>query len=181
MADNLTQAPEKVLCDLINRENTAQGSALTPELVSFGLPTQSNDLRNTDITVSAKEGSGYVGQAVINYNRPHLQSDIVDVYIASKVGRNAEFSVGNSTNISDLVGEINARFGINLTADDYVDAVLPSFTGTPGEVLNVNVVAKADSLVYRGSFTFQLKSEDIDLATVILTKQLNGITYQAPA
>jgi len=181
MADNLTLAPKEVLCALINRNNTAQGAALTPELVDFGLPTQSAGAKNTDITVTAKVGSGYTGAEVINYDRVHLQTDVVNAYVASAAGRDVVFAVGNAVKISDMIAEINSRLAINLTPDDYVDATLPEFTGVANEELDVQVTAKADSLCYRGSFTFKLKAEDIPLSEVIVTKVLNGLTYAPPA
>jgi hypothetical protein len=181
MADNLTLAPKEVLCALINRNNTAQGAALTPALVDFGLPTQSAGAKNTDITVTAVVGSGYSGAEVINYDRVHLQTDVADAFVASGAGRDMVFAVGDATLISEIVTELNARLGINLTADDFVDGSLPEFTGAANEELDVQVVAKADSLCYRGSLTFKLKAEDIPLSSVIVTKVLNGLTYAPPA
>ena len=181
MADNLTLPPKEVICALINAQNVATGAAFTPELLEFGIPSQSTQSRNTDLTVTAVEGSGYVGDVVLNYDRLHLQTQIADAYVASSAERNLVFPVGNAANISDMIPEINARLNINLTPDDYTDGVLPSFTGVPNEELDVQVVVKADSLCYRGSMTFKLKSEDIELSTVIVNKTLSGLTYQAPA
>jgi hypothetical protein len=182
MADNLKLPPKEVLCALINRTNAAVGAALTPELVSFGLPSQaSGGTYNTDITVTAVEGSGYIGAEVINYNRLHLQAEIADAFVASGQDRNLEFSVGNATKIADIVPEINQRFGINLTAADFTDGDLPEFTGVANETHNVQVIANADSLCYRGSFTFILKAEDVLLSSVIVEKTMNGLTYAPPA
>ena len=182
MADNLKLAPAAVLCALINRTNTAVGAALTPELVTFGLPGQSSGgTYNTDLTVTAVPGSGYVGAEVINYNRLHLQTEIADPFVASGQGRNLEFPVGNATKIADIVPEINSRFGINLTPADFIDGDLPAFVGTANEVHDVQVIANADSLCYRGSFTFQLKAEDVLLSTVIVEKVMNGLQYAPPA
>lgn len=182
MADNLKLAPAAVLCALINRTNAAVGAALTPELVTFGLPGQSSGgTYNTDLTVTAVPGSGYVGNEVINYNRLHLQSEIADPFVASGQNRNLEFPVGNAVKIKDIIPEINSRFGINLTDADYIDGTLPTFTGTANEVHDVQVIANADSLCYRGSFTFHLKAEDVLLSTVIVEKVMNGLTYAPPA
>lgn len=181
MADNLTLESKKVLCDMINRNNVESGSSLTPELVDFGIPSQSNDAKNTDITVIAKSGSGYTGQEVINYNRLHLTTEIGNPYVASAVGRNLIFPIGEALKIADIVPAINARLGINLVAADFTDGDLPEFTGTPNEILDVQLLVKADSLCYRGSLTFQLKAEDILLSTVIVNKVMDGLTYQPPA
>lgn len=182
MADNLTLPPKEVICALINRTNAAVGAALTPDLVTFGLPSQSSGgTYNTDLTVTAVPGSGYAGQEVINYNRVHLQSEVADPYAASGAGRNLEFNIGSATKIKDLIPQINARFGINLTVDDYVDGNLPTFTGGANETHDVQVIANADSLCYRGSFTFHLKAEDILLSSVIVEKVMNGLNYAPPA
>lgn len=101
--------------------------------------------------------------------------------MASGQGRNLEFPVGNATKIADIVPEINSRFGINLTAADFIDGDLPAFVGTANEVHDVQVIANADSLCYRGSFTFQLKAEDVLLSTVIVEKVMNGLQYAPPA
>lgn len=180
MADNLTLAPKLVLCALINRENSAVGAALTPELVVFGLPNQSVATRNTDITVTAAEGSGYIGDVVINYNRVHLQTDVGNVYVASGPDRDLVFPVGTATKIADLIPELNSRLGINLTADDFTDGNIPPFEGLPNEEVSVQITAKADSLCYRGSITIKVKAENIHLSEVIVNKVLNGLTYAAP-
>lgn len=182
MADNLTLPPQEVICALINRTNVAVGAALTPSLVTFGLPSQSSGgTYNTDVTVTAVPGSGYTGMESINYNRLHLQTEIADPYAASGAGRNLEFVIGNAIKIADMVPQINARFGINLTAADFIDGDLPTFTGTANETHDVQVIANADSLCYRGSFTFSLKAEDLLLSEVIVEKVMNGLTYAPPA
>lgn len=182
MADNLKLPPKEVICELINKMNTGTGAAFTPEMLEFGVPTQSAATRNTDLTVTAVDGSGYVGNVVINYDRVHLQSDVVNAYKASGPDRDEVFSVGNATRIKDMIPEINARFGINLTDEDYVDAALPAFVGgIPNETLNVQVTADADSLCYRASFIFKLKSENIELSTVIVNKTMSGLVYAPPA
>lgn len=181
MADNLTLPPQEVICALINRTNTAVGAALTPALVTFGLPSQSSGgTFNTDLTVTAIDGSGYVGIVPINYNRVHLQTEIADPYAASGVGRNLDFNIGSAIKIADMVPQINARFGINLTPADFIDGDLPTFVGGANETHDVQVIANADSLCYRGSFTFHLKAEDIELSTVIVETVMNGLTYAPP-
>lgn len=182
MSDNLTLPSKEVLCALINRENVGTGSALTPELVTFGVPSQNpgSGARNTDITVTAVNGSGYTGDQTVNYNRLHLGNDIGAAYVASGQDRNLEFPKGDAVKIADLIAEVNARLAINLGPEDYVDADLPAFEGEPNETKQVQIVAKADSLCYNGSITITIKAQDIPLSTVIVNTNLNGLTYAPP-
>lgn len=173
---DLTKIPKQVMLDLINADN---GSALTDALLDFGLPTAATGqtpARNTELTVTAKAGSGYTGSVVVTYNRLNLNTGIL---VPS--GKDATFVKGDAVKISDIVPELNALLNINLTADDYVDGDLPSFVGgIPNETLDVSVVAKADSLCYIGSLVFHMKSEEIELSSVITVTQLNGLTYVPP-
>lgn len=172
---DLTKAPIEILVDLINTDNA---SALTSELVTFGLPTVAggaSPTRNTELTVNAAEGSGYTGSVLVTYNRVALSTLPV---ISSKP---AEFQLGDATLISDLLEEINTLYGVKITAADFVDGPLPTFTGELNEEHDVQVVAHADSLIYIGSLTLKLKAEDKDLGLVITVTALNGLTYVAPA
>jgi len=179
MANDLTKIPVAVILDLINTSNP--GQSFTQEMLQFDLPIVDTGSKNTSLTVTAEDGSGYKGSVVIKYNRLHLTTQIASVYVAAGAGRDMVFMVGDATKISDIIPEINARLGINLTADDYVDGNLPAFSGTLNEVHDVQVVANADSLCYTNSLTFQLKSEEVELSSVITTTELNGLTYAPPA
>ncbi len=172
---DLTKAPNQVIIDLINADNAPL--ALTPELVTFGLPTAAtgeNPAKNTELTVSAAEGSGYSGSVVITYNRVALGT------IPTIAAAPAEFQLGNAQTLKDLIPEFNAKYGVNLTDDDYVDAPIPAFTGELNEEHTVQLVAKADSLIYIGSVDIVIKGEDIALASVLTNTALNGLVYEAP-
>lgn len=173
---DLTKIPKQVMIDLINTDN---GSALTDALLDFGLPTAATGqtpARNTELTVTAKAGSGYTGSVVVTYNRLHLTTGIL-----TPSGKDATFVAGDKLKIKDLIPELNALLNINLTDDDYVDGDLPTFVGgIPNEEHDVSVVAKADSLCYIGSLIFKLKSDEIELSSVITITQLNGLTYVPP-
>lgn len=173
---DLTKLPKQVMIDLINTDN---GSSLTDTLLDFGLPTAAtgqSPARNTELTVSAKAGSGYTGSVVVTYNRLGLTTDIL-----TPSGKDATFIAGDALKIKDIIPELNALLNINLTDDDYIDGDLPTFVGgIPNETLDVVVVANANSLCYTGSLTFHLKSDEIELSSVITITQLNGLTYVPP-
>lgn len=180
--DNLTLPPDEVIVALINRTNSATGLALTKDLVSFGPPSvATGGDYNTSVTVTAEAGSGYSGDDVFNYDRVHLTTDVGDAYTASAAERNLTFPVGDATTIAEIVLEFNARLGVNLTSVDFVDGPLPTFNGEPNEEQPVQIVATADSLVYRGSVMITLKAQDIPLADAIVVKRGAGLTYTPPA
>jgi len=172
MATDYTKLPRAIIVDLINETNA--GAGMTEALLDFGLPTvpTGTPARNTELTVTAKAGSGYSGSVTLKYNRV----DMAEIPGAL----NVEYTKGDAENISDLIPEINARYGINLQAEDYVDAPLPNFTGTPNEKIDFEIVAAADSLVWRASLILKLASEDIPLSSVITNDTLNGLVYVAP-
>lgn len=173
MALDYTKLPKLILLDQINTDNPSH--TLTDAQVTFGLPTVSTGgtpARDTEITVTAVAGSGYTGSVILRYNRVDL-STVPGVL-------NKVFSLGDGTTVADLIPEINTRYGINLQAEDYVDAALPAFDGTPNEQHDFSVVANADSLVWRGTLVLTVKSEDIPLSTALTTTTLNGLVYTSP-
>jgi hypothetical protein len=175
-ADDLTLAPNACILALINRDNTSV--VLPPAAVTFGLPsTATTGTKNTQVTVSAVAGSGYKGSQVVNYNRLHLDSDVATPNAAVLT-----YSKGDAVNISDFLPEINASLrNVTILAADIVDGVIPTFTGTAGETHTATLTASEDSLRFIGSLTFTIKLDDIDLATVITTTNMDGLTYAAPA
>lgn len=172
MATDFTKSDVQIIVDLINERNP--GLALATDLVTFGLPTlNATDSRNTKVTVTAVDGSGYKNFKDLLYNR-------VDMSVIPGA-RSIEFPKGDAVRISNLIPEINAAFGLNLTTNDYVDADLPLFTGEPNEKLDFQLAANADSLIYIGSMILKIIAEDLDLAVVIANPILDGLVYVQPA
>lgn len=174
MATDFTKAPAAIIVDLINEDNPGHG--LTTELLTLGVPAAApggSPVRNTQLRVTAAPGSGYVGFVDVLYDRV----DMADIPgLMSKI-----FPVGNAVNVADLIPEVNARYGINITSSDFVDAPLPAATGgIPNEQVDFVVTAAADSLVWLGSLTLKYQVDEIELSTVITTTTLNGLVYVAP-
>lgn len=170
---NLTLAPEQIILDMIKAEpgQNAKAQNLTTSLITFGLPTAATGEgadRNTELGVTAAEGSGYTGDVVIRYNRLTF-----DQVVGNK---DKDFLIGDATKIADLVDEINARYKINLTPADFVDGDLPTFTGDAGESHEFTLTANANSLIFIGSVTLLLRGEDVPLDTVITTTSMSGLT-----
>lgn len=169
IVSDFTKVSKQIVLDLINFDNQ---SSLTASDIAFGIPAVNTDPtppRNTKLTVTAEPNSGLAGSVEVQYDRVNLS------LLAGTMSK--EFSVGNATMISDIIPEINARYHVNLAADDYVDASLPAFAGEPNEILPVDVVAKAGSLVWIGTYQFNLRAEDIPLSMAITTTTLNGLNY----
>lgn len=179
MANDLTKAPKQIILDMVNAKT---GKGFTEAAFTWaGLPVVEATGKNTSLTLTAAVGSGYKGDRVIRYIRPNLGTDVGAIFVASGGDRNLEFSIGDALKISDLIPEINERLKINLTIDDYADADLPEFTGELNEEHDVQIVVKADSLIFTGSLTITVKAEDIDLATAIPDVEMDGLVYAAPA
>lgn len=170
---DFTKAPDQVLLDQINHDNT---STLTLAQITYGIPTAmtgTNPNPDTQITLTAASGSGYSGSVTVSYNRVQLNS--------IPGARTTIFPIGSASKISDLVPAVNTAYQINLTSADYTDGVLPTFTGTPNEEHAFQIAATADSVVYEGVMNLTVQANDIPLSSVITTQSLTGLVYVQPS
>lgn len=169
---DLTKLPKQIIIDMVNAKSQF---ALTPDLIDFGLPVAGaqGDAKNTTLTLTAKTGSGYKNAKTIKYNRLDFATIVATA--------NSTFTKGDATKLSDLIPEINARYNLNIQAEDYEDVTLPEFTGTPNEEHKVNLTALADSLIFIGVAEITIHGNDLDLATVITDDEMDGLTYEGPA
>lgn len=166
---DFTKTPQAILLDLINQSN---GTSIPAPAITFGLPTAAtggSPARNTDITVTAVQGSGYKNSANLHYDR-------VDLAVVPG-SRGATITKGNATKLSDLLADINALWGVNIGAADIVDVDLPAFAGTANETHDVQMAASADALVFRGSVTITVKGDDLDLAVILTVTDLDGLSW----
>lgn len=173
---DFSKLPQEIVFDLINEQN---GTTLNNTLVELGLPTVTTTAGapyNTDMTVSALEGSGYSGQVILGYNRLDVQGFMFGVTL--------ELPVGNAVKFSDLMAEINLKMRTNITADDYVDGDIVEsageWEGLPNETKQITIQMNPDSPVFIGSLTLTLAAEDIPLAQVITKPIMEGLNYPAP-
>ena len=167
---DFSQMPDQIVLDLINEENS---SSLTLELVEFGKPFIAGlPEANTEMEVTAKDGSGYKGSVTVAYDRLDIQG-----FVPIMVGSDLVLPVGDAEKFSDLIPEINVALGINLTEDDYVDGDIGEWLGVPNETQDITIPMHADSYVFIGSLTLTLESEDILLSEVIVNQILQGLNY----
>ncbi|MGG4591654.1 hypothetical protein ACLPJK_25705 [Pseudomonas aeruginosa] len=163
-----TKDSKQLLVELINSDN---GLSLAPSLVVFGLPTATtgeNPTRNTTINVSGAQGSGYVGNKDVTYDRVPASGFIGTV--------NLTFVKGDAQNLSEFLPEINAVLKTNILPADVVDAAVPEFGTEPNEIQPVSLSISADSLVYMGAVPFNISNGELDLSALITVTELAGFT-----
>lgn len=169
---DFTKTDVEILSALLNAR--VPGLTLIPTLLTHGVPeVNSTNNRNTKITITGVANSGYTGTATPEYNRVAL-SVVPGV-------RDIVFPKGDAVNISELIPEINARFSINLTANDYTDGPLPALTGSANEEVEFTLTAKAGSLIYNGSVVLKIAGGELDLAVLFADPVLDGLDYAPPA
>lgn len=167
---DLTKPPEQLVIELVNKDN---GTSIKLGDLVFGIPELSNGKHNSRVLATATPGSYYSGSVKINYNR-------VDISKVVK-GRSTIFNLTDETKLSDLIPDIDERYELRLTPNDYLDSDLPIFTGADvTEELSVNLVANPKSLVFINSLKLTLERSAIDLRTLITNLIMNGLTYLAP-
>lgn len=169
---DFSKLPLEIVFDLINEQN---GTALNNTEVELGLPTVATGSGgyNTDILVSAKLGGPYEGSVNLGYDRLDVDG--------FRFGAVITISLGDASNYSALIPEINLKLRINLTEDDFVDGPIGTWSGTPGEVKQITIPMKTTSLVFTGELSVNVQVDDIPLSDVIVTKELPGLIYQPPA
>lgn len=142
---NYNLAPGALLMELINRTN---GTAFLPGQLTFGSPTPltgENEVRNTAVVATPAVPTLLLGSVTLRYDRLDLAQLALD--------RDTAFERGEALMVSDLLPQINARYGVALTPADIVDAPLAPAGAEPVEVVLQAVQA---SLVWQGSATYQV-------------------------
>jgi hypothetical protein len=166
---DFTKAPEQLVIDMINNDN---GTTLTTDQLTFGIPELSNGKHNSTVLVKAIENSKLKGSALIHYNRV----DIGEI----PNGRSTTFPVTTEVNLSDLVPAIDTAYNLRLTPADYINTALPSFSNIPNEELTVDLVAANTSLIFINKLTLTVKHQVL-LSNILNKLILNGLNYIAPA
>jgi len=175
---DLTKAPRQIIVDMINAENASPGSILVNEL-TFGTPAVETGTKNTSLPLTAVVGSRFLGTQTIYYDRLDL-NNIRTAAIGA--GLTAVFDKTDAvTTISHVIALVNARFGLNLTDEDFTASAFPTWEMVPNEQHDVTITAKADSLIYLGAMNITLRLPQVDLAVAISANTLNGLNYVPPA
>lgn len=141
---NIQRPPLEILMEQINIENSTE--LLVSDFV-FSLPeaaTLSFSDINTKVVISPKPTSGYFGTREIFYKRMSI-ADILQ-------NEDVEILTTTEVDLEEIITQINTKFGINLTADDYVNVTLPTVDPLdPDAVLTVTVAINPDSYLFMGT------------------------------
>lgn len=171
-ADYATKLPKELLLSIINDKNP--NASIVDSMVNFGAPTvyAGGNGKNTQITGTAQAGSGLVAGSTQDYFYNRLDISLIPGAL-SKV-----FQKGDATKVADLLPEINTRYGINLQAGEYSNDDLPPFEGDiPNEEHDFTLTIDASALVYYGSVTLQVRTDEIALAVVTPNNVLDGFVW----
>ena len=138
---------KELLLAAINRKT---GRDYTLRDFEFGEPEAVTDVptptHNTSIKFGPKLDSGYYGVRTVYYNRIH----------ASELG-GIIVPYDGETRLIQLLGKINEKYGILITADDVEDTLVQ---GVVGSQVGVTLEFKPSSLIFYSSTQIQLGTND---------------------
>jgi hypothetical protein len=167
---DFSQPPERVLVDLIKDANPAINLKVSD--VEFDLPqvTTGGDalLRNTKLTIRAKDSGNFVGLVDVLYDRVNLTEAI-----AQDAGHVIQTRDTDLT-MRDLIDLINENWAIRLKRSDIVDLPLPNIFGDTPVTLQTSIT----SLVFYGS-TSVLVHRTQPLSVAISDPVLAGLELTA--
>lgn len=168
---DLSLSGEELLLQLVNEANPSPPyGPFTAGSFTLSTPTAlTNDLtgKNSYITLTAIEGSGYYGTQNVKYNRLDLQGVLIDLGQAL-----VSFQNNNFVQATDILETINSTYGLNLMEGDVVNEALPA-ANTNG-VVNYTLQVSDTSLTYTGGLPVSITAESIELEIAFVENILNG-------
>jgi len=122
----------ELVFDLINRDNPQLPYKLTPDNCRLGVPAAitGQGIRNTQISVMPKAGSGYMATTVLTYRR--MSSDVLfqqGVPIIDDYATPSDMN-GAAIKVESAMRWINQKYGTNFIASDADRAVVTAALGT---------------------------------------------------
>lgn len=158
---NLRRSAKALLIELINNANI--GASYVESDFIWGEPRPNNRASiacNTELQISGNPANNRSGVESIWYNRVVL----LDLFNGTDV---TIMPSATATRLSDVIEEINDKFGIYLTSDDYEDVVLPA-VATFDAPRTVALVSKPTSLMFLGSAEIKLGNWRVDVTEVAI-------------
>lgn len=149
---DLTQSPTAIVLQLINDTNN---TAFTAAQVTLGTPAVNDQVintQNTIITLSSKINPATDVPVDLTYNRLNLKSVLEVPY--------CQIPASTPSRIADLLPILNAKYFINLTTMDIVDAPYRPADVATG-IKKVTFSCLPTSLVYTGTVTVYLGDPDL--------------------
>jgi hypothetical protein len=182
----ISQQSLDLLVSLINQSNPGLPVPVTKTNVKFGTPAvytpSGGAIQNTSIKVTALASGQFIGNDSLTYRRLDMGTLFRSVPIAifkySPAATNA-----SPYKISDLLNDINTKYGLSLTTADIVDGALPAGTTNAQPAIglaagtrnaSINVAMASNSYGYVGSFTLYWVQAPQDISTMISVASLEN-------
>lgn len=167
---DFTKLPLEIVFDLLNEQN---GTALTNADVELGTPTASTGIRNSQIQITSRPMSEYSGSVTLNYDRLNIQGFTFGTQLTIET-KQAEL-------FSEVIDAVNEKLGINLTADDYIEAEIPKGFVGASWTKNIKIKMKPESYVFIGELSVNVVYLEIDLGEAIPDNYMVGhLDYLPP-
>lgn len=185
-----TKPPGEIILDLIKEANPTNelaqnltGTEYTlgaPSVVVIGDETDPAYMnRKTKVVALAVPGSGFGASRDLFYNRLHWR-DVIPTTdpLSTEFGVATDpFIIDAETTLAELTAQINSRYELNLTVDDYFDVNLPDISSGPALV---KLEAQGNSKIYIGGVMLQIQDGGMPLMVAIPTNVLSGLIYVQP-
>lgn len=157
--------------DLINVTN---GTNLTDAIIEIGAPVEWTDpegqnTRNTELTVTAKPGSGYTGSVPVRFTR----LDLANFPAAGTL----EYTLTGTDTVGDILSAVATQLGVLEEAVELDIVEVP--TVDEGETVTINILATVGSLLYVGQAPVTVFPNTTDLNNEVTQSDLNG--FDEPA
>lgn len=170
MRTDYRKPSEEIILDLINGYNSQYTSTFGIDKIHgkdvvIGVPYAIND-EDTRITVTPKLTAPYIDPFSFTYRRVNLNELL-------RKNKDITFRTTEAgfLRVSEFIGKINERWGVNLGPNDYVDDGVFVVQGSYDTIMVVR--ANHNSLVWTGSIAIRLTT-GVPLDSVIKITELDG-------
>lgn len=148
---NISDEQGQLLLDIITRTNKNEERFLYSDFIFKNItPIEPMaDGQNTKITLEPKVESGYYNTKDFYYRR--MDFSFLDT-------TRVTIHPGLATKLSQLIDDINTKYGVRITSSDYYDADIVTDPATGRK--SVKIQARPESLLFIGTHTLQLGGQE---------------------
>ena len=171
-----------LVMDLINQSNPGLTTPVSASNVKLGTPAAiavvAPSIADTSIRVTALPNQFYIGNTTLKYRRINLANLFKNMSLEIRKYSAAAANVSPYT-LYQLLADINAKYGLSLTQDDFTDASFPAASDGfySDRTSKVTLVTKATSLAYTGQIDIRWVYDKPLLANLISTPDIPGRLY----
>lgn len=168
--------------DLINQSNPGLATPVSASNVKLGTPSAISvvapSIADTSIRVTALPNQFYIGNTTLKYRRINLANLFKNVSLEIRK-YSAAASNASPYTLYQLLADLNAKYGLSLTQDDFTDAAFPAATDGfyTDRTSKVTLVTKATSLAYTGQIDVRWVYDKPLLDNMISTPDIPGRLY----